>query len=162
MNLRIRGCKDTRLQASTHKPKDMRMWGCEDANKYLEYTNLKIWGCKDARIQARTHETKDMRMQGYKQLHRCKIHISISISTIYVSVYMIYISNDTMKSTFIFWCTIHQTLPKKLSKKGEYFAKKNCQEINVKNVFTNFEIHYWVTSFRYITSYWYTLFFYKN
>ena len=109
MNLSIRGCEDTRLQASTHKPKYMRTWGCEDINKYLEYMNLRIWGCKDARIQARTHELKDMRMRGYRQLLRCKIYISISI--IYISVYMIYISNDTMQSTFIFWCMIHQTLP---------------------------------------------------
>ena len=90
----------------------MKMWRCEDTNKYLEYMNLRIWGCKDARIQARTLEPKNTRMQGYKQLHSCKMHISISISTIYISVYMIYISNDTMQSTFIFWCTIHQTLPR--------------------------------------------------
>ena len=29
-----------------------------------------------------------------------------------IPVYMVYISNDTMQSTFIFWCTIQQTLPK--------------------------------------------------
>ena len=58
---------ETRLQASTHKPKDMRMWGCEDANKYLKYMNLRIWGCKDEKIQERTHEPKDMRMRGCKQ-----------------------------------------------------------------------------------------------
>ena len=45
----------------------------------------------------------------------CKIHISISITMISISVYMVYISNDTMQSTFIFWCTIHQTLPNKSS-----------------------------------------------
>ena len=92
MNLRIRGCEDTRLETSTHKPKDMRMWGCEVTNKYLEYMNLKIRGCKDARIQARTHEPKDMRMRGYKHLHRCKIHISISISrSIYLYTWSIYL-----------------------------------------------------------------------
>ena len=70
----------------------MRMWGCEDTNKYLEYMNLKIRGCKDARIQARTHEPKGMRMRGYKHLHRCKIHISISISrSIYLYTWSIYL-----------------------------------------------------------------------
>ena len=28
-NLRIRGCEDTRIQASTHEPDDMRMQGCQ-------------------------------------------------------------------------------------------------------------------------------------
>ena len=86
MNVSTRGCEDTRLQESIRKPKDMRMRGCEDTNKYLAYMNLRIWGCKDAGIQACTHEPKDMRMRGYKQLHRCKIHISISISTIHISL----------------------------------------------------------------------------
>ena len=112
------------------------MWECEDTNKYLEYMNLRIWGRKDARIQARTHEPKDMRMRGYKQLHRCKIHVSISISTIYISVYMIYISNDTMQSTFIFWCTIHETLPlggflqKAAIKNFSIFRKAPCFEVS--------------------------------
>ena len=33
MNLKIRGCKDPRMQASTHKHKDMRMQGCKDTSK---------------------------------------------------------------------------------------------------------------------------------
>ena len=33
MNLKIQGCKDARIQASTDKHKDMRMRGCEDINQ---------------------------------------------------------------------------------------------------------------------------------
>ena len=40
------------ILASTHEPKDTRIWGYEDAS-----------------IQANTYEPEDVRMQGYKQAH---------------------------------------------------------------------------------------------
>ena len=66
MSLRIRGCEDTRFQASTHEPEDMRMQGCKGGQM-----NLRTWGCKDARIQASTHEHKDIRMRGCKDTSKC-------------------------------------------------------------------------------------------
>ena len=33
MDLKVQGCKDARIQASTDKHKDMRMRGCEDINQ---------------------------------------------------------------------------------------------------------------------------------
>ena len=35
MNLRIRGCEDTSLQASTHEPEDRRMQGCKQGHMNL-------------------------------------------------------------------------------------------------------------------------------
>ena len=122
MNLRIRGCEDTRFQTSTHKPEDMRMQGCE-----WGYLNLRIWGCKDARIQASTHEhkdirmrgckdtskctePKDMRMWGYKQVKHIKHLGYVFVTTIYFTpVYTLFIFNSIY--LIIFWCMIHQTLP---------------------------------------------------
>ena len=52
------------ILASTHEPKDTRMWGCEDTSK-----RTWIWGYEDASIQANTYEPEDVRMQGYKQAH---------------------------------------------------------------------------------------------
>ena len=77
MNLRIWGCQDARIQASTHKPEDMRMQRCEDISKHTwtwgyedvrmqgykqAHIKLRIWGCKDARTEAHTYEPEDMRM----------------------------------------------------------------------------------------------------
>ena len=63
---RIRGREDTRLQASTHKTKDMRMQGSKKG-----HINLRVWGCRDARIQACIHEQKDMRMQRWEDTSSC-------------------------------------------------------------------------------------------
>ena len=53
------------------------------------------------------------------------------ISRICISVYMIYISDDTMQSTFIFWYTIHQTLPQSVLK--HIFAQNRV----VQHIITN-------------------------
>ena len=63
---RIRGCEDTRLLASTHEPKDMRMQGCKRG-----HMNLRIWGCKDATIQASTRGHKDVRTWRCKDISKC-------------------------------------------------------------------------------------------
>ena len=59
MSLRIRGCEDTRLLASTHEPKDMRIQWCKQGRM-----NLRMWGCKDAKIQACTHIHRNMKIRG--------------------------------------------------------------------------------------------------
>ena len=59
MNLKIRGCEERRLQASTQKLKDIRMQGCKQG-----HITLRIRECREARIKVRTHEHKDMRMRG--------------------------------------------------------------------------------------------------
>ena len=53
----------------------MRMWGCDDINKHLEYMNLRIWGFEDSRITASTRSTWNWeyeyaRMERYQQAHR--------------------------------------------------------------------------------------------
>ena len=128
MKLRIRGCKDTRLQALTKEHKDMRMRGCKGTSNYTGCEDISKSNMSNMQVTSRLH------VGYYNLLHTslctiyvyisngtmqftfifwCKIHISISISTIYISVYMIYIYNDTMQPSLIFWCTIHQTLPSK-------------------------------------------------
>ena len=84
MNLRIRGCEDTSLQASTHKPEDRRMQGCKQGHMNLRiwrcrnggykhvHMHIRIGGCEDERIQATAQEPKDMRMRGYKQVKHIK------------------------------------------------------------------------------------------
>ena len=94
MNLRIWGCEHGRIQASAHKPQDMRMQGCGQG-----YMNLNIWGCKDARIQTSAHKHKDMRMRGCKDISKPNIYLM----TIYL---------DTSIYLIILWCKIHWTLPK--------------------------------------------------
>ena len=66
MNLRIWGCEDARIQASTREPDDMMIQGCKKG-----HINLKIWGCKDVRIQVGTHEHEDIRMQGCEDTSKC-------------------------------------------------------------------------------------------
>ena len=85
MKLRIWGCKDARIQVSTHEHKNMR---CENISKCTG-----TWG--------------------YKDVNKSNISIMYftSILHIYVFVHMIYISNDTTQSTVRFWWTIYQTLP---------------------------------------------------
>ena len=52
MSLKIWGCKDIKMQVSTHEHKDIRM--------------------PDARIQASAQEPIDVRMQGHKQVKYTK------------------------------------------------------------------------------------------
>ena len=52
MNLEIRGCKDARIQASTHKHEDMKMLECEDISKCTgtyEYKGVRMQGCKQVK-----------------------------------------------------------------------------------------------------------------
>ena len=56
MSLRIKGCEDIKLQASTHEPEDMGMSGWEDA-----------------RIQASTQEPKNMRIWGWEDTNKSNI-----------------------------------------------------------------------------------------
>ena len=78
---RIHWPEDVSILASTDKPENTRMWGCEETNKVkvIWTEDLKMWGCKhtsqhtwswgyeDVRIQASTHEPEDMRMQGCEE-----------------------------------------------------------------------------------------------
>ena len=60
------------------------------------------------------HVHMNLRIKGCEDTNNCAgaryIYLYIYTSTIYITVYMIYVSNDTMQSTSIFWCTIHQPL----------------------------------------------------
>ena len=47
---------DASIQASTHEPKGMSMWGCKDTIKYTQ-----IWGYEDPGMEARAHKPEDMR-----------------------------------------------------------------------------------------------------
>ena len=66
INLKIRGCEDTRFQASIHKTEEMRMLRCK-----WGHMNPRTWRCKYARIQASTYEHKDIRMRGCKDTSKC-------------------------------------------------------------------------------------------
>ena len=48
-----------------------------------------------------------------------------------------------------------KTYNKKIPKRGIFCKKKNCQEINIKIYSWTLKYSFWVTSFRYNTSYWY-------
>ena len=121
MNLRKRECEDTRLQASTHEPEDMRMQGCK-----WGHINLRIWGCKYARTQIGTHEhkdisaqeSKDMRIWGCGDINKSNISNMLVTSRLRVGYYnLLHTSLHTLiclmvyRYLIIFWCTIHQTLP---------------------------------------------------
>ena len=43
---RIHWPEDVSILASTDKPEDTRMWGCEDTNKVVWTEDMKMWGCK--------------------------------------------------------------------------------------------------------------------
>ena len=84
MTLRIWGCEDARIQASTPQPEDMRMQGYKQgiwAWRYVDvrmwgykqvHTNIRILGSQYARIQANAQEPKDMKMWGYKPVKYIK------------------------------------------------------------------------------------------
>ena len=61
--------EDVRILASTHKPEDTRMWGCEDKNKRIWTEDMSMWVCKYTNKHTGTWEYEDVRMQGYKQTH---------------------------------------------------------------------------------------------
>ena len=63
MNLRVRGCEDEKIKASTHKHKDMRIRGCKDKSRG---TGTKVF--------------EDMRMWGYKQYVTCRLKIQKNMS----------------------------------------------------------------------------------
>ena len=135
-NLAIWGCESGRIQASTHEPDDIRMHGCKQG-----HMNLRIWGCNDARIQASAHEHKDMlmrrckdtskctgawgyedvRMWEYKQVKHIKhvdyfwVTLMLLQFTLHQSIYSIRLHTSNGINLIIFWCTIHQALPKSLN-----------------------------------------------
>ena len=61
--------EDVSILASTHKPKDTRMWGCQDTNKRIWTEDMRVWGCKYTTKHTWTWRYEDVRMQGYKQAH---------------------------------------------------------------------------------------------
>ena len=85
--LRTHWPKDVSILASTNKPEDTRMWGCEYTNKHTwtwgyedvriqgykqAHMKLRIWGCKDASIQGKTYQPEDIRTWGYKDINKHK------------------------------------------------------------------------------------------
>ena len=61
--------EDVSILASTHKPEDTRMWGCEDKNKHIWTEDMRMWVCKYTSKHTWTWEYEDVRTQGYKQAH---------------------------------------------------------------------------------------------
>ena len=125
MNLRTWGCRDAGKRIWTWRYKDVRMKGYKQV-----HTNIKIWGCVDAKIQKSALEPRDMRMWGARistsQIcQTCRLlldftPVSIPNDYVYTSRYMAYVLGIYL---IIFWCTIHQTLPKNggCSHQREYF-----------------------------------------
>ena len=63
-------CENTNKIPRAHRPKDMRLWGRKDTNKYTGYMSLRRRKWEDTRLQASTHEPQDITMQVCKQGHR--------------------------------------------------------------------------------------------
>ena len=61
--------EDMSILASTHKPKDTRMWGCQDTNKLIWTEYMRVWGCKYTSKHTWIWRYEDVKMQGYKQAH---------------------------------------------------------------------------------------------
>ena len=69
MNMRVWGCEDARIQASTHKPGNTT-W-CDDARiqPNTKEPEHMMQGCKDESKHTWTWGYKDVTMQGCQQVH---------------------------------------------------------------------------------------------
>ena len=61
--------EDVSILASTLKPEETRMWGCEDTNKRIWTEDMRMWGCKYTSKHTWTWRYEDVWMRGYQQAH---------------------------------------------------------------------------------------------
>ena len=126
----IRGCEGARIQASTHKPEDMRMQGYRQGISTWRYEDVRMRGYKQVHRNLRIWRCEDARIKTSQIYQTCRLLLDftpvyIPNDSVYISRH-VYISNGIY--LIIFWCTIHQTLPKYSQ---ELFYKKSLLELKV-------------------------------